>query len=127
MAGPTKQRRLPIELIVAMPAAAAEPDRNMVGMLHSGGLDELMPMFTSVRAARTATTVVENPARTRPAEASRQAMTTCHFRSLVRSECRAHSTMATMARVAGMALRKPTWSDVSPNSLMICGAQMPNV
>ena len=54
--GPTKPPRLPIELIVAMPAAAAEPDRNIVGMAHSGGLAALMPTLTSVSAATTATT-----------------------------------------------------------------------
>ncbi len=34
-----------------MPAAAADPDKNMVGMLHSGGLAQLIPTFTMVSAA----------------------------------------------------------------------------
>ena len=57
MAGPTKPPRLPIELMVAMPAAAAGPDRNRVGMVQSGGLAELMPMLTSVSAHTTDATV----------------------------------------------------------------------
>src|SRR3954471_22221115 len=97
IAGPAKPPRLPIELIVAIPAAAAEPDRNRVGMLHSGGFDELMPILTSVSVNRTDSTVPANPAITRPSDASKQAPTTCQVRSPVRSECRAHSTMATTA------------------------------
>ena len=62
MAGPTKPPRLPIELMVAMPAAAAGPDRNSVGMLHSGGFAEEMPILTSVSATSTATTPAARPA-----------------------------------------------------------------
>src|SRR3984893_2282783 len=127
IAGPTKPPRLPIELMVAIPAAAAEPDRNMVGMLHSGGLAALMPMLTRVSAATTDTTEVAAPASIRPAEAAMQAATTCHVRSPVRSEWRAQSTMATTATVGGMALSSPTCMVERPNSLMICGAQMPSV
>src|ERR1700730_9828840 len=84
--GPTKPPRLPIELMVAIPAAAAEPDRNIVGMLHNGGFAELMPILTSVSANSTASTLPANPASTRPRDASRQAPTTCQVRSPVRSE-----------------------------------------
>src|SRR4029077_5647262 len=86
IAGPTKPPRFPIELMVAIPAAAAEPDRNRVGMLHSGGFDELMPILTSVSVSRTDSTVPANPAIARPSAASRQAPTTCQVRSPVRSE-----------------------------------------
>src|SRR6202521_5396542 len=113
--------------MVAIPAAAAEPDRNIVGMLHSGGFAELIPILTSVSASSTATTVPANPASTNPAAASTQATTTCQVRSPVRSECRAQSTMTTIATMPGSALRKPICSDERPNSLMICGAQIPSV
>ena len=51
-----------MEFIVAMPAAAADPDRNVVGMAQSGGFAELMPMLTNARAA---TTDIHEPAQTR--------------------------------------------------------------
>src|SRR6267142_5635637 len=70
IAGPTKPPRLPIELMVAIPAAAAEPDRNIVGMLHSGGFAELMPTLTSVSAATTEITDVAEPASIRPTAAA---------------------------------------------------------
>src|SRR6202022_1663999 len=73
IAGPAKPPRLPIELMVAIPAAAADPDRNIVGMLHSGGFAELMPILTSVRASRTASTEPANPARTKTKDASMHA------------------------------------------------------
>src|SRR5262245_23053377 len=127
MAGPTKPPRLPIELMVAIPVAAAGPDRKSVGMLHSGGLAALMPTLTSVRAVITATTVFETPASAKPAAATRQAMTTCHVRSFWRSECHDHRYIAMTAMVGGIALKKPTSRLVRPNPLMICGAQIPSV
>src|SRR3954469_11570333 len=60
--GPAKPPRFPIELMVAMPAAAAGPDRNMVGIDHRGGFAALMPTLTTVRAATTATTELATPA-----------------------------------------------------------------
>src|SRR6476646_144652 len=127
IAGPAKPPRLPIELIVAMPAAAADPDRNMVGIAQSGGFAELMPILTSVSAATTDTQDPADPARARPAAAAMQAATTCQVRSLVLSEWRAQRTIAITATVGGTALRNPTCSVDRPNSLMICGAQMPSV
>src|SRR3954451_5510580 len=88
--GPTKPPRLPIELIVAMPTAAAEPDRNIVGIAQSGGLAALIPTLTRLRAATTATVEDAPPASIRPTAATRQAITTCQVRSPVLSECRAH-------------------------------------
>src|SRR5690242_10525785 len=105
MAGPTKPPRLPMELMVAMPEAAAGPERNSVGMLHSGGLAALMPILTRVRAATTASVVLDRPASARPAEATRQAITTCHVRSPLRSECQDQRYIATTATVGGTALR----------------------
>src|SRR5712664_210979 len=108
MAGPTKPPRLPIELMVAIPAAAAEPDRNIVGILHRGGFAALMPMLTRVSAATTEITDVAEPASIRPTAAAMQAATTCQVRSPVRSEWRAQRTMATTATVGGTALSSPT-------------------
>src|SRR5574343_2024845 len=111
MAGPAKPPRLPIELMVGMPVAAAAPDRNMVGMLHSGGLAQLMPILTRVSAAIRPTTLLAPAATTRPTEAAMQASTTCQVRSPVRSEWRDQSTMAMTETMGGMALRKPTAID----------------
>src|SRR5574338_143029 len=127
IAGPAKPPRLPIELMVAMPVAAAAPDRNRVGMLHSGGLAQLIPTLTSVRAAIRPTMLLAPAATTSPIAAARQARMTCQVRSPVRSEWRDHSTMAITETIGGMAFRKPTVMDETPSCLMICGAQMPRV
>src|SRR6476646_3192506 len=127
IADPAKPPRLPIELIVAMPAAAAEPDRNIVGMAQSGGFAELIPTFTSVSAATTDTQDPADPASARPAAAAIQAATTCQVRSFVLSEWRAQRTIAITATVGGTALRNPTCMVDRSNSLMICGAHMPSV
>src|SRR5215469_9611894 len=109
--------------MVAIPAAAAGPARNSVGMLHNGGLAALMPTLTRTSAATTEATLDAIPASARPNAAARQAITTCHVRSLVRSECQDHRYMATTAIDGGTALRNPTSRLDSPNPLMICGAQ----
>src|SRR3954469_11064275 len=57
--GPAKPPRFPIELMVAMPVAAAVPDRNIVGMAQRGGFAALISMLTNVRAATTARTELE--------------------------------------------------------------------
>lgn len=75
-----------MELIAAMPAAAAGPLRNRVGMLHRGGFDALIPTVTSVKASITVNNVLTLPAYISPPTASRQAPMTCQLRSLVRSE-----------------------------------------
>src|ERR1700761_4850988 len=106
MAGPTKPPRLPIELIVAMPLAAAGPDRNSVGMLHNGGLAALIPTLTSTSAVTTARTPEDIPASASPIAAARQAITTCHVRSLVRSEFHDQRYIATTATVGGMAFSR---------------------
>jgi hypothetical protein len=114
-------------LIVAIPAAAAEPDRNIVGMLQSGGFAELMPTLTRLRASTTATTELATPASARPTAAMMQAITTCQVLSLVRSEWRAQRIIAGIAMVGGTALRRPAFIVERPNCLMICGAQIPSV
>src|SRR5689334_21430616 len=113
--------------MVAMPVAAATPDKNIVGMVHSGGLAQLMPTLTSVSAAIRPTRLCEVAAMTKPVAAARQAMMTCQVRSPVRSECRDHRTMAMTETVGGTAFNNPTVIDDTPISLMICGAQMPSV
>ncbi len=127
MAGPANPPKFPIELIVAMPAAAADPDKNMVGMLHSGGLAQLIPTFTMVSAAINPMTLCVPAAIARPTAAVKHARATCHVRSLVRSECRDYKTMAMTETIGGIAFKSPTVIDVTPSCLIICGAQMPRV
>src|SRR4029077_14557657 len=105
IAGPANPPRLPIELIVAMPAAAADPDRNIVGIAQSGGFAELMPILTIVSAATTDTQEPADPASRAPAAAAMQAATTCQVRSFVLSEWLAQRTIATRATDGGTALR----------------------
>src|SRR4029077_1860435 len=106
--GPANPPRLPIELIVAMPAAAADPDRNMVGMAQSGGFAELMPILTSVSAAITDTQDPADPASARPAAAATQAAMTCQVRSSVLSEWRAHARRLITAAGGGDRATGPT-------------------
>src|SRR6266702_6742924 len=114
--------------MVAMPAAAAGPDRKSVGIDQSGGFAELMPMFTSVSARMTlARAAPVAPAMTSPPEATRHGSTTCHDRSPLRSEWRAQITIARTDTVGGMAFRKPTVIELTPSCLMIWGDQMPSV
>src|SRR5262245_46226770 len=103
-----KPPRLPIELMAAMPVAAAGPDGKSVGMLHSGGLAALMPTLTSTKDVITATAVFEIPARARPTAAARQATTTCLVSSFWRSEGQDQRYMAITATVGGIALKNPT-------------------
>ena len=125
--GATKPPRLPMELIVAIPVAAAAPDRNMVGILHNGGFAQLIPMFTRVNAAIRPTILSAPAAITRPTAAAIQAIMTCQARSPVLSEWRDQRTMATTETIGGMAFRKPTAIDDTPRPLIICGAQIPKV
>ena len=69
-----------------MPVAAAEPERNSVGIDQSGGLAELTPELTTTRAIITATSEAAKPAKKRPMPAAAQASVTCQVRSPVRSE-----------------------------------------
>src|SRR5260221_11619827 len=110
-----------------MPAAAADPDRNMVGIAQSGGFAELMPILTSVSAATTDTQDAADPASARPAAAAMQAATTGQVRSLVLSEWRAPRTIEITATVGGTALRKPNCRVRRPKYLKIYGAQTPSV
>src|SRR4051812_24528933 len=117
MEGPTNPPRFPMELMVAIPAAAAGPDRNSVGIDQSGGLAELIPTFTSVSAATSARRPPLDPAMKRPAEAARHAKATCQERSPVRSECRAHKIIASTETVGGTMLRNPTVIELTPSCL----------
>ena len=119
MAGPAKPPKFPIELMVAMPVAAAAPDKNMVGMLHSGGLEQLMPTLTMVNAAIRPNILPVLAAIASPTAAVKQAKATCHVRSLVLSEWRDHRIMATTEIIGGIAFNRPTVIELTPSSLMI--------
>ncbi|KKJ08394.1 hypothetical protein XF14_02515 [Burkholderia gladioli] len=118
---------MPIELIIAIPAAAPEPDRNRLGIAHSGALAALMPTLTTTSAAITPTMVLEPPANTKPTQASAQGITTCQVRSPLRSEWRAQRIIATTASTLGIAFSKPVCRLPKPYWRMISGAHSPSV
>ena len=75
--------RLPMELIIAMPAAAPAPDRNELAIAHSGALAALMPTLTTTSARMTPNAVWVLPAHTNPRHAAAHGITTCQVRSSV--------------------------------------------
>src|ERR1035441_3425094 len=91
----------------AIPAAALAPERNMLGMAHTGPLAALTPIFTMVSARITPSAPAEFPAHTNPRQAARQGIATCHVRSSVRSEWRAQMIMAATATKLGAELSHP--------------------
>src|SRR5213082_1643494 len=93
--------RLPIELMNAMPAAAALPLRKLVGSDQKGPRVLQIPMAASVKAATPATALVPSTTRDaapNPAAPTRQARPTARFRSAERSERIPAATIAAAAQ-----------------------------
>jgi hypothetical protein len=84
-------------------------------------------MLTTTSASTVSSAVLACPANTKPMHASTHGTTTCHVRSPVRSECRAHTIIATTAAMLGTPVSNPVCSAVKPNCLTISGAQRPSV
>ncbi len=61
----------------AMPAAADLPQRNDVGMLHTGAEIEEWPIMMQANAGITIAAVLDRPAATKPAATSAQGSATC--------------------------------------------------
>ncbi len=57
--GLTKPERLPIELIIAMPAAAAGPARYAVGRLQDNAIDDSTPIAAMVMPSSAITILLE--------------------------------------------------------------------
>src|SRR5262249_3946294 len=85
--GPTYPPRLPTELIHAIPAAAAVPDRKAVGNDQNVTTQDSNPTLTIVSATIAGTAFLPTAMRTsRPANASSKPPAECQRRSPLRSE-----------------------------------------
>src|SRR5262249_9545621 len=123
--GIRKPARLPIELIIAMPAAAAAPPRMEVGVLHDTGRADMMPIVHRVRPVMAAVTLpLAVTLITRPIDPTGHMMAVCQRGSRRRSALRAMRYIATMPKDHGIALIRPTSSgSLTPIALMIVGSQ----
>src|SRR5579875_1500309 len=95
MVGPKKPPRLPIELIQAMPAAAAGPVRNIVGLDQNGPLVPSHPAEAIVMPTIAHQVPTVSPATTRPALASTQVQNRVQRRSPIRSDSQPKNIMLT--------------------------------
>src|SRR2546427_3936317 len=114
-----------MELISAMPPAAAVPARKAAGIDQNTGKAARMPMEASVSAHRASTALCRNrPVRIRPAAAISADRAQCMRRSPVLSECMPFQTMARVPARKGMAEIRPICSVFwMPISLMMDGDQ----
>ena len=126
--GLTYPDRLPTELIHAMPAAAAVPERMAGGSDQKHTIPERAPAVATVSVAISAQPPIWGRALSaNAAPLIRHGAATCHRRSPVRSECPPTTTIAMAAVTHGITEMKPI-SNVSVviRSLMICGSQNTN-
>jgi arabinofuranosyltransferase len=122
--GPTKPPRFPIELISAMPPAAADPVRNAVGSVQNGPSAPQMPAAAMQNETSDSRGTVLYPLSSRPAAPASAGNVTCHRRSPVLSECAPTYTMTNAAATYGIADRIPTIRSPNPeNPLIIWGSQ----
>ncbi len=84
-------------------------------------------MLTTTSASTVSSAVLACAANTNPMHASTHGITTCQVRSPVRSECRAHTIIATTAAMLGIPVSRPVCNAVKPNCLTISGAHSPSV
>src|ERR1700744_5783115 len=96
---------LPMELITAIPPAAAVGPSQAVGRFQKQGREAEMPNPARQKQAmaRIGLTARVRPAPSNPAEAIRQGRATCHTRSPVRSELRENKIIPTTPHRLGRA------------------------
>src|SRR4051795_5912615 len=92
--GPAKPDRLPMELMTAIPPAAAAPDRNAVGSVQNTGRQPNTPNAATEKAIIFAVGSASSEAARIAAPASSSANAVWNLRSPVRSERRPQYTMA---------------------------------
>ena len=95
--GPAKPARLPIELIRAMPPAAAAPERKAAGNVQNTGRQPKMPKPATDSAAIFIVGSSSAVDIAMPADATNSGNARWNRRSSLRSERRPHSTMLTSA------------------------------
>src|ERR1700761_5243498 len=91
--GPKKPPRLPIELIQAMPDAAAVPVRIIEGNVQNGPLLPYRPIVAIDMPTKAHAVPIVLPAMTRPIAATTQAQNRFQRRSPMRSEIQPQTSM----------------------------------
>src|ERR1700742_1120028 len=97
-----------MELIMAMPPAAAVPRSMVVGKAQNGPKQPQIPAAASENAAMASQGLANHALNAKPIIAPRRLITRCHRRSCFRSELRAIHSMATVAARYGIAVSKMT-------------------
>jgi hypothetical protein len=113
--------RLPMELISAMPVAAAVRLRNSDGNAQNSGRDASNENAMTQVGSSTHQVEPVSAIPATPAAATIIAIPQAHRRSAARSENQPTVTMPIAPTIAGMAVTKPVSSTDRPMPLMICG------
>src|SRR5262245_63926942 len=119
--GPAKPARLPIELISAMPPAAAAPERKAAGNVQNTGRQPKIPKPATDNAAIFIVGSSNAVEAAMPADATNSGNARWKRRSILRSERRAQNTMLTVPTTYGSAATSPVWNFERPNDFKICG------
>src|SRR5438093_7053520 len=124
--GPAKPARLPIELISAIPPAAAAPDRNAAGNVQKTGRQPKIPKPATDNAAIFIVGSSSAVEMAMPADATNSGNARWNRRSSLRSERRPHNTMLTSPAIYGSAATSPVWKFDTPNAFTIWGRKKLN-
>src|ERR1700674_561769 len=103
----------------AIPAAAAVPDNNPVGIAQNGPIMENTPSTATLIARIAGPTEVEYAAPVSARAPAKAGIAVCHRRSPERSECKPTATIATAAATYGIADSMPTAKLLTPDKLRI--------
>src|ERR1039457_630515 len=127
-AGPTKPARFPTELIQAIPAAAATPERSEVGSDQNSDIVHMIPMVANVSATNPAMPGIPGIAEMLNATAcSKPASAMCQRRSPVLSEWWPTTIMTIAEAPQGITDSQPMVSgSLVRVSLMTCGSEKPS-
>src|SRR6202795_4904085 len=103
----------------AIPAAAAVPDNNPVGIAQNGPIMENTPSTATLMARIAGPTEVEYAAPVSARAPANAGTAVCHRRSPERSECKPTATIATAAATYGIADSMPTAKLLIPDKFLI--------
>src|SRR5512143_5600 len=122
MEGPKNPPVLLIELMSAMPPAAAVPPRYAVGKVQNTDSAAWIPAAATVSAISTPSVECNKAAAVKPSAPSSAAEEMCQMRSLRASLDMPQSTITTMLTIYGTATIKLVSLFVNPIPLTICGS-----
>src|SRR5260370_8360099 len=103
----------------AIPAAAAVPDSNRVGIAQNGPIMENTPSTATLMPRIAGPTEVDCAAPVRASAPANAGTAVCHRRSPERSECKPTATIASAAATYGIADSTPTVKLLTPDKLRI--------